>query len=65
MSIIKLKKFSLSVLCAFLMLIYVPLACAVGNSSDEKKFANADTPETCEHEMSEGEICEICILSDN
>lgn len=64
MGIFKVKKFVYSILCAFLMLIYVPLACAVGGSvSDEVDYANADTPETCEECTEDSGICEICIHS--
>ena len=57
------KKLGLSLLFAFLFIIYVPLACAVGNSpSDEIDYANADTPDTCSHQAAEVGDCENCIL---
>ncbi len=65
MSVSKIKKFSLSVLCAFVMLVYVPLACAVGNSSaDDGSVAGAEHSESCEGSECDTEICENCILSE-
>lgn len=39
-----LKKFFLSIFCAFLLLIYVPVACIVGNDlSEDVDYAQAET----------------------
>ncbi|MBR3767832.1 MAG: hypothetical protein IKL10_06290 [Clostridia bacterium] len=55
------KKFCLSVCCAFLLLIYAPLACVVGNDlSDEIDYAQAETP-CCELCEEDGITCENCI----
>ncbi len=54
------KKFILSVSCAFLILIYAPLACLVGNDlTEEIDYAQAEIP-TCEHFPEESSVCENC-----
>ncbi len=56
------KKFILSIGCAFLLILYVPLACLVGNNSSEdagvalaetESFAEEATEEIIEFNFSE------------
>ncbi len=52
-----LKKLILSIFCAFLLIIYVPVACIVGNDLvDEDGLAQAQTNSqtVCEEETSDG-----------
>lgn len=54
------KKFILSISCAFLFLIYAPLACLVGNDlAEEIDYAQAEIP-TCQHLSEETSVCEEC-----
>lgn len=55
------KKLILSISCAFLFLIYAPLACLVGNDTAEdiECCAQAENP-TCEHLIEETSVCENC-----
>ncbi|MBQ9945612.1 MAG: hypothetical protein IJO68_03720 [Clostridia bacterium] len=54
------KKFLLSVSCAFMILMYVPVACLVGNDiPDDIDYAQAENP-TCVHLSEDGEMCENC-----
>lgn len=54
------KKLILSICCAFMILIYAPLSCLVGNDlSEDMEYAQAEIP-TCEHFMEEASICEEC-----
>lgn len=53
------KKFILSIGCAFMILIYAPLSCLVGNDLSEVEYAQAEIP-TCEHFQEETSVCENC-----
>ena len=57
----KTKKYLLSFLCAFLFIIYVPLACSVGNDlSEEKDIAAAGEISTHEDIYTEEFTEEFC-----
>ncbi len=56
-----LKKAALSFCCAFLLLIYVPLASVVGTDAAEDIDCCAQAQNACTHADENGEICENCI----